>query len=301
MQANLPSRTALVTALMRSLHARADPHPIFVDEWGDKLVPDSVRDRIAERAAQETGVAHASRAQAVDAWLHSNPAYARVIARSRYTEDALAAAIAAGTRQYVLVGAGFDSYALRVPANAQDVSIFEIDHPATQTYKLERMAQCGLEPPRRTYFLAADLSLETVEQVLSRSSFDREQPAFFSWLGVTMYLTREANLACLGSIARAAAPGSELVFTYIDQAAFAGDSRESGGVFAEVQRRVASIGEPFLSGFDPSALADELLGLGLQLQEDLGNRQLLRRLDPQGASGLSGDGGYSRIAKARRL
>ena len=301
MQANLPSRTALVTALMRSLHARADPHPILVDEWGDKLVPNSVRDRIAERAVQETGVAHASKAQAVDAWLRSNPAYARVIARSRYTEDSLAAAIAAGTRQYVLIGAGLDSYALRVPANAQDVWIFEIDHPATQAYKLERIAQCGLELPRRAQFLTADLGVETVDQVLLRSSFDRKQPAFFSWLGVTMYLTREANLACLGSIARAAAPGSELVFTYIDQAAFAVDSRESGGVFAQVQCGVASVGEPFLSGFDPSALADELLGLGLQLQEDLGNRQLLRRFDPQGVSGLSGDGGYSRIAKARRL
>jgi methyltransferase (TIGR00027 family) len=301
MQANLPSRTALVTALMRSLHSRADPHPIFIDEWGDKLVSDSVRDRIAERAVQETGVTHASKAQAVDAWLHSNPTYARVIARSQYTEDLLAAAIAAGTRQYVLIGAGLDSYALRVPANAQDVSIFEIDHPATQSYKLERIAQCGLEPPSRAQFLAADLRLETVEQVLSRSSFDRKQPAFFSWLGVSMYLTREANLACLGSIARAGATGSELVFTYIDEAAFAVDSRESGGLFAQVQRRVASVGEPFLSGFDPAELGDELLGLGLQLEEDLGNRQLLRRFDPQGVSGLSADGGYSRIAKARRL
>lgn len=301
MQADLPSRTALVTALMRSLHARADPYPIFVDEWGDKLVPDSVRDRIAEVAMQETGATYARNAQAVDAWLHANPAYSRVIARSRYAEDSLAAAIAAGTRQYVLIGAGLDTYALRVPANAQDVSIFEIDHPATQSYKLERIAQCGLEPPSLAQFLCADLGVETVEQVLSRSSFDRKQPAFFSWLGVTMYLSREANLACLGSIARVAAPGSELVFTYIDQAAFAADSRESGGTFAQLQRSVASVGEPFLSGFDPSALADELLGLGLQLQEDLGNGQLLRRFDPQGVSGLSGGGGYSRIAKARRL
>jgi len=286
---------------MRSLHARSDPHPILIDPWGDKLVPDSIRDRIAERAMQETGVAHASKAQAVDAWLHSNPAYAGVIARSRYTEDSLAAAIAAGTRQYVLIGAGLDSYALRVPANAQDVSIFEIDHPATQSYKLERIAQCGLRPSSRTQFLAADLGAETVEEVLSRSSFDPTQPAFFSWLGVTMYLAREANLACLGSIARAAAPGSELVFTYIDQAAFAVDSRDSDSAFAQMQRRVGSVDEPFVSGFDPSALADELLGFGLRLQEDLGNRELLRRFDPQGISGLSADGGYSRIAKACRL
>lgn len=301
MQANLPSRTALVTALMRSLHTRTDPRPIFVDEWGDKLVPDTVRHRIAERAVQEPGAAHESKAQALDAWLRSNPAYARVIARSRYTEDSLAAAIAAGTRQYVLIGAGLDSYALRVPANAQDVSIFEIDHPATQSYKLERIAHCGLEPPSRAQYIAADLALETVEQVLSRSSFDRKQPAFFSWLGVSMYLARETSLACLGSIARAAAPGSELVFTYIDEAAFALDSHESSGLFAQVLRRVASVGEPFLSGFDPSELGDELLGLGLELQEDLGNRQLLRRVDPEGVSGLSADGGYGRIAKARRL
>jgi O-methyltransferase involved in polyketide biosynthesis len=128
MEAATPSRTALVTALMRSLHGRFDPLPLLQDPWGERLVPGSVREAIARRALER--LPEAGRAAAAGDWaafsdraLRGTSSYTGVITRSRYTEDALHEAVARGLRQYVLVGAGFDSYALRLPPAAQDLRV----------------------------------------------------------------------------------------------------------------------------------------------------------------------------------
>src|SRR5262249_2592169 len=151
-----------------------------------------------------------------------------------------------GARQYVLIGAGFDSFSLRRPAYSSALQIFEIDFPATQSLKLERIAACGVGVSDSVHFLAADLSEVSVAAALSRSSFEPGTLTFFSWLGVTMYLTPEANTATLKSIASCAPADSEVVFTYFDEKLFAAQSES----FRELQARVASVGEPFLSGFD---------------------------------------------------
>jgi len=299
----LASRTALATSLMRALHTRADPAPILIDPWGDRLVSDSTRAAIRQRALaamtpEAQVVAADSPRSIVDDWLRGSAAYATVITRSRYAEDALHAAVSGGVRQYVLVGAGFDSYALRTPAAARHVEIFEVDHPATQGLKRQRLAECGVTVPDSVHFLAADLADETLDAVLSRSAFRPAEPAFFSWLGVTMYLPREANLATLAAVARCARAGSEIVFTYIDQEAFRSDPGSEGGSLAALQQSVKSVGEPFLSGFDPHALAQELLAVGLELQEDLADADLVQRYDAHGANGLR-PASRSRIARAR--
>src|ERR1700734_1995239 len=124
------SRTALATSLMRAAHTRLDPHPLIDDPWGDRLVPDSVRDllRGVALSALEAGAraeAMKSPESIVDNYLLARAAYSNVIIRTRYTEDALKAAIAQGIRQYVMIGAGFDSFALRRPEFAADLEIFE--------------------------------------------------------------------------------------------------------------------------------------------------------------------------------
>lgn len=303
MQDLVASRTALGTSLMRALHTRADPQPIIDDPWGDRLVPELAIEAIRQRALAGMSVDSRAEAEAapesiVDAWLRSNPAYANVINRSRYTEDALHAAIARGTRQYVLIGAGFDSYVLRRPAEAQHVEIFEIDHPATQSLKKERLAECAISLPSSVHFLSADLAKESLDAVLAGSAFRSNEPAFFSWLGVTMYLSREANLESLRAIAHCGARGSELIFTYLDEEVFRSTSESASGPFAELQRSVTSMGEPFLSGFDPKALAAELLNVGFELAEDLDDIQVYERYDPIGANGLR-PSTRSRIARAR--
>src|ERR1700722_9691822 len=201
-----PSRTALATSLMRALHSRRDPSPLLDDPWGDRLVPKSERDRFCQRIlarmdSEAQAAALRSPGSILDDFFLTNVAYPGVVIRSRYTEDALREATKRGTRQYVLIGAGFDSFALRRPAYSETLEIFEIDHPATQTLKIQRIEECGVSLPESVHFIAADLANEDLATALARSSYRRDEPAFFSWLGVTVYLTREGNHATLGAVA----------------------------------------------------------------------------------------------------
>jgi methyltransferase (TIGR00027 family) len=293
------SRTALATSLMRAAHTRLDPNPLIDDPWGDRLVPDSARDLFRESALARMGLdarekALASPESIVDESLLRSRAYANVVTRTRYAEDALQRAVAKGIAQYVLIGAGFDSFALRLPAFAANLKIFEIDFPATQGLKLQRIRECALSLPDSVHFIAADLSQESVQQALARSAYRSDRLTFFSWLGVTMYLTREANFATFKSIAACAPAGSELVFTYFDERLFHLPSES----FREMERRVASIGEPFLSGFNPAMLAQNLADCGLTLLEDLDGFGVAARYERTGEKSL-GQSTFSHMALAR--
>jgi methyltransferase (TIGR00027 family) len=268
MQEFTASRTAMATSLMRAAHTRLDPKPLISDRWGDRLVPDSVRELLRMRA-----VATISPEATADDYLMAAQPYANVIIRTRYAEDALQAAVARGARQYVLIGAGFDSFALRRPAFAADLEIFEIDHPATQTFKTGQIARNGISLPKSVHFIAADLAERSVADTLADSPFRSDQAAFFSWLGVTMYLTQEANFATLRSIASCARPGSELAFTFIDARMLQSKSPE----YLELAQTVAAMGEPFTFGFNLSTIAEDLRSCGLELVEDLDNKQVAER------------------------
>ena len=270
------SRTALSTSLMRALHSRSDPHPVIQDPWGDRLVPPEIR------------------ATLPDELLARSAAFANVITRSRYTEDALQAAVDHGVCQYVLIGAGFDSFALRLPAFAQQLQIFELDHPATQELKLRRIRECGIQVPSNVHFVAVNFAERSVADALAQSVFRSNQLSFFSWLGVTMYLTHEANMATLRSVAACAPAGSELAFTYMDQRVFASRSES----FLAFKERVAAFGEPFLSGFDPGALSNELAACGFELLEDLSGEQTNARYD-RAEWDVPGRPSHSHIARAR--
>jgi methyltransferase (TIGR00027 family) len=276
------SRTALATSLMRAVHTRRDPHPLINDPWGDRLVPESIKRAMA--ASNEL----------LDASMMGSRSYANVITRTRYAEDALKAAVSKGVGQYVLIGAGFDSFALRRPAFAKDLQIFEIDFPATQRLKIERIDACGMALPGGVHFIEADLSMESVAAALARSSFDTTRLTFFSWLGVTMYLTRAANLATLRSIASCSPAGSEVVFTYLDERLF----QTKSDSFRELEQRVAALGEPFLSGFNPAELAANLATCGLDLVEDLNGSGAAARYERGGEHDL-GQSLFSHIALSR--
>ncbi|SDJ03982.1 methyltransferase, TIGR00027 family [Bradyrhizobium sp. Rc2d] len=277
---SLPSRTALATSLMRALHSRSDPFPLLEDRWGDRLVPEAERERMTERilARMDRDVrARALRttASVLDEFLLTNTALPGVVIRSRYAEDALREATIKGISQYVLIGAGLDSFVLRRPAFSHALTIFEIDHPATQTMKIQRIKECGMSLPPSVQFIAADLANEDLASVLARSHFRTGEKAFFSWLGVSVYLTRPANLATLRAVATCGAPGSELVFTYVDQAEFAPDTSRSP--HNENAKAVAQIGEPWISGFDPDEIVNDLASVRLELVEDLDGRAMRER------------------------
>jgi methyltransferase (TIGR00027 family) len=274
MEQTRASVTALGAALMRAVHTRVAPSPLIDDSWGDRLLLDVEREAVLNVVlsglspqAKERCEKLGAPSKVLDAALQVHPGYGWAILRTRYAEDALAVAVSRGVRQYVIVGAGFDSFSLRQPAFAREVDVFEIDHPATQEVKCQRLRECGASLPRTLHFVPADLSQEQIGDALARSAFCSTDPAFFSWLGVTQYLTREANFGTLRGIAASSASGSELVFTYVDQRALAGNCAPTD--VGRLQGAFAAAREPWLSGFDPSRLAEDLTAVGLILIEDL--------------------------------
>jgi methyltransferase (TIGR00027 family) len=202
-----------------------------------------------------------------------------IICRARYTEDTLEKTVSQGIKQYVILGAGLDTFAFRRLDLMEKIEVFEVDHPATQEFKLNRIAELGWKHPAKLHFVPVDFTKESLENVLSRSSsYDPKAKTFFSWLGVTRYLTREEVFATFRSITRISPSGSTIIFNYTDLDAFNPEK------FPQMQRSHAffsKIGEPVKTGFDPSTLAEDLSYLGLRLEENL-NHDDIERLYFQG-------------------
>jgi methyltransferase (TIGR00027 family) len=215
-----------------------------------------------------------------------------IAARSRFAEDALAAAVDRGVRQYVVLGAGLDTFALRNPHVAAGLQTFEVDHPATQAWKRERLAQAGIAAPPTLTFAPVDFERQTLAEGLAAAGFDASRAAFFSWLGVVPYLTLDAVLATLGFIA--ARPGGEVVFDYGEPPS--ARAPEQRALHEQRAARVAALGEPWLTYFNPSDLARDLGALGLSEIEDLGPGEMSSRY----FSGLRHDGPGGHVVRARR-
>ena len=211
------------------------------------------------------------------------PVYGQVVARSRFSEDALHRAIARGLRQYVIVGAGLDTFALRQPGLADTLTVFELDHPASQHLKRRLLDRIGVMP-QNLEFVEADFECESVGDALQRSSFDSAEPCFLSWLGTTFYLTEAATLSTLRSIAEYAAPGSELVFDFcVPEDSLGSHDRAE---LAALKRLAARRGEPFIASFLPAQLAESISGLGLELVEHASPDTLARRYFADRSDGL---------------
>jgi methyltransferase (TIGR00027 family) len=270
------------TAFMRAYHAAHVQPPIFEDPLAQRLL--TVEEyRTSEerhlRALQvfypDLAAAYPQRAGALACWMAIAGAPAIVLAHARYTEDLLEQAVGQGARQYVILGAGMDSFAWRRPDLLAQLRVFEIDHPATQAHKRQRLREAGLEPPGNLHFLPVDFGRDHLAAALRRSPFDPRVPTFFSWLGVTYYLPREALFSTWRAISEAAPPGSGVVFDYLDTDAF---------VPARVSRRVqimmeivSRVGEPMITGLAPGALEGDLAGEGLRLRENLGPEVIQER------------------------
>jgi methyltransferase (TIGR00027 family) len=183
---------------------------------------------------------------------------AHVVLRSRFAEDRLAAAVRRGVTQYIVLGAGFDTFALRQPVWAQPLRILEVDHAGTQITKRTQLAAAGLAMPENAGFATIDLEHESLRDGLLRYQVSLDQPTFFSWLGVTMYLKEDAIDAVLRSVAAFPA-GSEMVLTFAPP----GDSP------SPFDQRAASLGEPWVSYFAPDALEAKLRGVGFSNVEFL--------------------------------
>ncbi len=186
MDQNQPSRTALGAALHRAAHQLVDTPPVFVDPLAVRIVGGET----------EHVLAYAQEDEAARAGLR-----AFIAARSRFTEDCLAEACDRGVRQYVLLGAGLDTFAYRSSARFPGLRVFEVDHPATQGWKRERLAAAGISIPPSLTYVPVDFDREILSERLAHAGFEALAPALFAWLGVTPYLTSESVLATLSWVA----------------------------------------------------------------------------------------------------
>jgi methyltransferase (TIGR00027 family) len=199
-----------------------------------------------------------------------------VLSRARYTEDALEKAVRQGVKQYVILGAGMDTFSFRRPEMMDCLEVFEVDHPATQSFKLLRLAELGWEHPAKLHFIPIDFTKENLVTALTRSSaYNPNVKSFFSWLGVTMYLTREEVFSTLHSITDIAPEGSIVVFDYFDSDAFLPEKLSP--VMQKKQEVFQKLGEKITTGFDPSTLAKDIASLGLRLHENLSPEDIEKR------------------------
>jgi methyltransferase (TIGR00027 family) len=211
-----------------------------------------------------------------------------IAARTRFTEDALCAAVERGVRQVVVLGAGLDTIAYR-GALGDRVRIFEVDHPATQDWKRQRLAAAAIAHPSTLTFAPVDFERETLAEALSAAGFDPSQASFFSWLGVVPYLSETAAFGTLRYIGSLPG-GAEVVFDYSNPP----DSLppEMRAVHDRRAAHVASMGEAWVSYFDTDALDAKLKAIGFMEVEDLGPPQIVRRYLPQRVDAVSGKGGH---------
>jgi len=196
-----------------------------------------------------------------------------IAVRTRFAEDALAAAVEGGVRQLVVLGAGLDTYAYR-GAMRDRLRLFEVDHPATQEWKRRRLAEAGIEAPVNLTFAPVDFERETLPAGLEAAGFDRQRPSFFTWLGVVPYLTPEAFWATAAYIGGSPG-GAQVVFDYADPPASL--PAEQRARHEERAARVAQIGEPWLNYFEPAELHAGLRGRGFHEVEDLGPPEITAR------------------------
>jgi len=250
------SFTAMMTAYMRAYHAMNDTPKIFDDSLAYYLIPEEKRELIASSVSDQTNT--------FKPLIHTPNA----LSRARYTEDALEKAIKQGIKQYVILGAGLDTFAFRRSDLMEQLEVFEVDHPATQEFKLHRLAELGWKHPTKLHFIPIDFTKEGLVSALTRlQAYDCNVKCFFSWLGVTYYLTQNDVFATLCSIKDITPEGSMVIFDYIHADAFIPE--KSSQQMQKKLKRFRDVGEPMITGFNPSTLAEDIVHLGFHLNMTL--------------------------------
>ena len=274
-----PSRTAFRVALRRAAHQLYDAHPlVFTDPFAIPILgPDAGAE--LQRTPRRKDRPHSA---SLRAWL---------VARSRFAEDCLAEALESGVTQYVLLGAGLDTFALRNPH--PHLRVFEVDHPHTQAWKLDTLAMARLTLPASAHLVPVDFEREELAHALAAAGLDRGSKTMFAWLGVVPYLTHAAFRTTLEFIVESV-PGSGVVFDY-------GQPRSALPLLEQLAHdslasRVRMAGEPFQLFFTPEQMKEELRAF--KLVEDLGADALNVRYFASRGDGLRILGAAPRLLQA---
>lgn len=265
-----PSRTAERVAIRRAAHQLVDKPLVFDDPVAVAI--------LGERTASEL---RAKTAKEEDRF--SRALRAMMAVHSRYAEDQLTTGVSRGVRQYVVLGAGLDTFAYRNRFRDQGLHVFEVDHPATQAWKRELLSAARIALPSELSFVPVNFEQQSLGEELRKSGFQHEEPAFFSWLGVVMYLTHEAFASTIEFIGSLPA-GTGIALDYAVETSSLGFLERL--VFEGVKRRVAAAGEPFRLFFTPQKIFAELQQAGFKDVEDLGREEINARYFIGRADGL---------------
>lgn len=267
-----PSLTALRVALRRAAHQLLDHPPVLADPLALPILgPAEAAALRADPTRNETS--------RIAPFLR-----AFMAVRARFTEDQLGHLRAQGLRQYVILGAGLDTFAYRVPTPQHPLTVWEVDHPDTQAWKRAQLRAAGIAIPERLRFVAVDFERDDLAERLAAAGFDAGVGALFAWLGVSQYLTREAIAATLRIVAPATAAGGGVVFDYSLAPELLSPPQRA--VRAALEAVVRAAGEPWRSAFVPAELEAALRDLGFAVASDVTPEMLNARYFAGRADGL---------------
>jgi methyltransferase (TIGR00027 family) len=264
------SKTAIGAAMMRAAHLVLDDDPkIFRDDLAMRFsgyeTETALRDQLKLNQITASEKLGADAAQRL-----FQSVRAGVTIRSRVTEDALFEAMKRGITRYVVLGAGLDSFAWRRADLADKLEVYEIDHPASQDWKRARLRDLGIASTPNIHFIPIDFEKQTLLEGMREGRLPLDKPLFFSWLGVTLYLTREIVLDTLRQIATLPS-GTEISFTFRVPASQLKAQDEQ--IAKLVASSAASVNEPFLSAFEPDELAARVRELGFSHVTHVGPKE----------------------------
>lgn len=269
MEESRPSRTAEGAAIVRALHQTLDEPRILDDPIAAQLVGQKELERQKKLFRLLPFMA---------------PLRANFVMRSRYAEDCLAESLSGGIGQYVLLGAGLDTFGYRQPEWARSLRIFEVDHPATQQWKRTKLAAANVRIPANVSLVGVDFEKVSLREGLAAAGLDLTVPTFFSSLGVTQYLTVasfDLSLTLVASLPH----GSQIVFSFVvASGTLSFRERVFAGMFAVI---AAAGGEPWLSRFVPEELAAKLAGMGFSKVIHFSNQAAIDRYFPERRDGLA--------------
>ena len=266
---NKASITALMSSFGRAFHAENEDHPVFADHHAKELMTaeeySAVQGYIlggAQFFEPEIDPAEQTPKELLRQLINTHIAPSP-LCRAAYTEKSLKTAVLTGTKQYVILGAGMDTFAFREPEFLAKYRVFEVDHPLTQADKLERIARAGWIVPDNLAFVPVDFTKDSLTERLITAGFDLSVKSFFSWLGVTYYLSAEAIDTMLSALSSICADGSTLVFDYPDEDFFAAPEKRVQNTIMMAKAG----GEPMQSAFSYSELEKLLEKHGFLIYE----------------------------------
>jgi len=270
------SRTACGTAVGRAIESyRAEKDRLFEDCFAMGFLPVKYRAIVRLLQVPVLGAALLAMRERQVPGIMGN-----LLCRTRFIDDTFRDTVARGFEQVVILGAGFDSRAYRIPGTSR-IRVFEVDHPATQDLKRERIERMHNELASHVTFVPIDFERQELGEVIAAAGFRTGAKTFFIWEGVTQYIAAEAVDSTFRYVSHAGALGSRIVFTYIHRGLIDGSVRMEGAqkLISELERQ----GEPWGFGIDPAELSQYLAARGLKLVEDVGARDYRTRyLDPIG-------------------